>query len=217
VRDHVRIVHLDACYEFPFDTTRALELAFSRTFAVPSIAQLPASTGEFTDRALQALRRHRSRSPDQHVRRERLRLGRRNPRLRQHLPRQKPRKPASVQAVGLRAPPPAKQTARLHRLRELNVEAALRELAPRPSASPSLPRSRPPRRGRVIAQPSGPGSPDRPRSAPQPPRRSVNRRPPPERRACGCRSPHTITDLLSMTEARSSSAGRTEPYDIHAT
>jgi hypothetical protein len=52
VRDHVRIVHLDACYEFPFDTTRALELAFSRTFAVPSIAQLLASTGEFTDRAL---------------------------------------------------------------------------------------------------------------------------------------------------------------------
>jgi hypothetical protein len=52
VRDHVRIVHLDACYEFPFDTTRALELAFFRTFAVPSIAQLLASTGEFTDRAL---------------------------------------------------------------------------------------------------------------------------------------------------------------------
>jgi hypothetical protein len=25
VRDHQRIVHLDACYEFPFDTTRALE------------------------------------------------------------------------------------------------------------------------------------------------------------------------------------------------
>ena len=74
VRDHVRIVHLDACYEFPFDTTRALELAFSRTFAVPSIAQLLASTGEFTDRAL---KRYDARSPDQHVRRERLRLGRR--------------------------------------------------------------------------------------------------------------------------------------------
>jgi hypothetical protein len=37
---------------FPFGTTRALELAFCRTFAVPSIAQLLASTGEFTDRAL---------------------------------------------------------------------------------------------------------------------------------------------------------------------
>jgi hypothetical protein len=48
----VRIVHLDASYEFQFDTTRALELAFFRTFAVPSIAQVLASTGEFTDRAL---------------------------------------------------------------------------------------------------------------------------------------------------------------------
>ncbi len=52
VRDHQRIVHLDACYEFPFDTTRSLELAFFRTFAVPSIAELLASTGEFTGRAL---------------------------------------------------------------------------------------------------------------------------------------------------------------------
>lgn len=52
VRDHQRIVHLDACYEFPFDTTRSLELAFFRTFAVPSIAELLASTGEFTERAL---------------------------------------------------------------------------------------------------------------------------------------------------------------------
>jgi hypothetical protein len=52
VRDHVRIVFLDACHEFPFDTTRALELAFFRTFAVPSIAELLASTGEFTERAL---------------------------------------------------------------------------------------------------------------------------------------------------------------------
>jgi hypothetical protein len=52
VRDHVRIVHLDACDEFPFDTTRALEVAFFRTFAEPSIAQLVASTDEFTDRPL---------------------------------------------------------------------------------------------------------------------------------------------------------------------
>jgi hypothetical protein len=51
VRDHARIVYLDACYEFPFDTTRSLELAFFRTFAVPSIAELLASTGEFTERA----------------------------------------------------------------------------------------------------------------------------------------------------------------------
>ena len=47
VRDHQRIVHLDVCYEFPWDTTRALELALFRTFAVPSIARLLDSTGEF--------------------------------------------------------------------------------------------------------------------------------------------------------------------------
>jgi len=52
VRDHLRIVYLDACFEFPFDVTRSLELAFFRTFAVPSIAALLASTGEFTDRPL---------------------------------------------------------------------------------------------------------------------------------------------------------------------
>ena len=27
--DHVRIVHLDACFEFPFDFTRADEFAFT--------------------------------------------------------------------------------------------------------------------------------------------------------------------------------------------
>ena len=51
VRDHQRIVRLDACYEYPFDTTRSLELALFRTFAVPSIGQLLHSTGEFTQRA----------------------------------------------------------------------------------------------------------------------------------------------------------------------
>ena len=38
--DHVRIVHLDACYEFPFDFTRADEFALYRTYAVPSIARI---------------------------------------------------------------------------------------------------------------------------------------------------------------------------------
>jgi hypothetical protein len=52
VRDHLRIVYLDACFEFPFDVTRALELAFFRTFAVPSIAERLAGTGEFTERPL---------------------------------------------------------------------------------------------------------------------------------------------------------------------
>jgi hypothetical protein len=49
-RDCRRIVFLDAFYEFPFDTTRALELAFFKTFASPTIAALLASTGEFTRR-----------------------------------------------------------------------------------------------------------------------------------------------------------------------
>ena len=50
-RDHKRITHLVVSYEFPFDTTRSLELAFFRTFAVPSIAKLLDSTGEFNGRS----------------------------------------------------------------------------------------------------------------------------------------------------------------------
>ena len=50
-RDCERIIYLDACFEFPFDTTRALELALFRTFAVPTIAKLLDSTGEFPLRA----------------------------------------------------------------------------------------------------------------------------------------------------------------------
>lgn len=50
VEDHERIVRLDACYEFPWDTARSLELALFRTFAVPSIGELLDSTGEFTQR-----------------------------------------------------------------------------------------------------------------------------------------------------------------------
>ena len=45
------IVRLDTCYEFPWDTTRALELALFRTFAVPSVAALLDSTGEFASSA----------------------------------------------------------------------------------------------------------------------------------------------------------------------
>jgi hypothetical protein len=45
--DHSRIVYLDTCFEFPWDTTRSLELALFRTFAVPSIAELLDRTGEF--------------------------------------------------------------------------------------------------------------------------------------------------------------------------
>ena len=49
-RDCRRIVFLDSFCEFPFDTTRSLELAFFKTFASPTIAELLDSTGEFTAR-----------------------------------------------------------------------------------------------------------------------------------------------------------------------
>ena len=47
VADHSRIVFLDTCFEFPWDTTRSLELALFRTFAVPSIAAVLDTSGEF--------------------------------------------------------------------------------------------------------------------------------------------------------------------------
>ncbi|WP_317928893.1 oxygenase MpaB family protein [Halioxenophilus sp. WMMB6] len=46
--DCQRIVFLTAYLEFPWDVTRALELALFRTFAVPSIATVLNKTGEFT-------------------------------------------------------------------------------------------------------------------------------------------------------------------------
>ncbi len=50
-QDHERIVFLSTCYEFPFDTTRALEMGLFRTFGVPSIPALLDRTGEFQRRA----------------------------------------------------------------------------------------------------------------------------------------------------------------------
>lgn len=50
-RDHQRIVFLTTCYEFPFDTTRALEFALFRTFCVPSIGALLDRTREFAERS----------------------------------------------------------------------------------------------------------------------------------------------------------------------
>jgi hypothetical protein len=47
VADHSRIVYLNTCFEFPWDTTRSLELALFRTFAVPSVADVLDSSGEF--------------------------------------------------------------------------------------------------------------------------------------------------------------------------
>ena len=49
--DHQRIVHLCACYEFPFDMVRALEFALFRTFCAPRISALLDRTGEFLHRA----------------------------------------------------------------------------------------------------------------------------------------------------------------------
>lgn len=49
--DHERIVQLSTCFDFPWDTTRALEFALFRTFCVPSVSGLLERTGEFTQRA----------------------------------------------------------------------------------------------------------------------------------------------------------------------
>jgi hypothetical protein len=50
-KDHQRIIFLSTCYDFPFDTTRALEFALFRTFCVPSISTLLHRTGEFSRRS----------------------------------------------------------------------------------------------------------------------------------------------------------------------
>jgi len=47
VRDHQRMVHLLTAYEFPFDITRALELALFHTYASPRVSGLLARSGEF--------------------------------------------------------------------------------------------------------------------------------------------------------------------------
>ena len=47
VSDNQRMVHLLTAYEFPFDMTRALELALFHTYASPRVSGLLARTGEF--------------------------------------------------------------------------------------------------------------------------------------------------------------------------
>ena len=49
-KDSWEIYRLTTAYEFPWDFTRALELALYRTYAVPSIGRQLAETGELTDR-----------------------------------------------------------------------------------------------------------------------------------------------------------------------
>ena len=50
-RDHQQISFLSACVEFPWDTTRSLELALFRTYGVPRMTELLVSTGEFAQHA----------------------------------------------------------------------------------------------------------------------------------------------------------------------
>ena len=50
VVDHQRIAFLTSLHEFPWDTTRSLELALFRAFAVAKGTGLLAGTGEFTQR-----------------------------------------------------------------------------------------------------------------------------------------------------------------------
>ena len=69
-RDCRRIVFLDTFYEFPFDTTRALELAFFRTFASPTIADAAGVDRRVHRTRAETLRRHRP--ADQRVLRGRL-------------------------------------------------------------------------------------------------------------------------------------------------
>lgn len=49
--DAERIAYLIACFEFPWDTTRSLEIALFRTFCAPEISALLQQTGEFRRRA----------------------------------------------------------------------------------------------------------------------------------------------------------------------
>ncbi len=50
-RDHQRVMHLVAGWEFPWDIARALEVALHRTFCVPSISSVLDRMGEFAHRA----------------------------------------------------------------------------------------------------------------------------------------------------------------------
>ena len=49
-RDHLRIVYLMTFFEFPWDTTRSLEVALFRTFGGPETSAVLAQTGEMTQR-----------------------------------------------------------------------------------------------------------------------------------------------------------------------
>ncbi|WP_437303477.1 oxygenase MpaB family protein [Sorangium sp. So ce388] len=50
VRDHQEIVFLSTCYDFPWDTHRALELALLRVFGIARSSRLLVRTGELLER-----------------------------------------------------------------------------------------------------------------------------------------------------------------------
>jgi hypothetical protein len=50
IQDHCQIYHLMLGYEFPWDVTRAHEIALMKTYCVPSISKLLDKTGEFHKR-----------------------------------------------------------------------------------------------------------------------------------------------------------------------
>lgn len=47
IKDHLRIAQIAVLYEFPWDITRALEVALFRTFAVPSISKILSNSQQF--------------------------------------------------------------------------------------------------------------------------------------------------------------------------
>jgi hypothetical protein len=51
IQDNCEIYHLMTGYEFPWDMTRSLEVALTRTFCIPSISKLLDKTGEFRKRS----------------------------------------------------------------------------------------------------------------------------------------------------------------------
>src|SRR5687768_5036879 len=54
-RDHLTIYQMMLRYEFPWDMRMGLNLAFNRSFSIPSIAAVHTATGELTDRTQKRL------------------------------------------------------------------------------------------------------------------------------------------------------------------
>ena len=63
VEDHQEITFLSTCYDFPWDTQRALELALIRVFGIAKSSPLLARTGEFLERTRSVTTTRGSSSP----------------------------------------------------------------------------------------------------------------------------------------------------------